>query len=173
LDRKKSVRKLKMRLVHGTKESRYMNTHIPHDEEGRHAMLLMDLNKLDQDLDSTASSSSDSEDSDGDDAGCESCESRRQCRFTASCLSSFVAAAGSACNAMLTVVPIVHLSCIDIMGVIARKGSFWTCRTAGQTAAGRSVVEVGSNPENIAPVLFGLQPTWNETQFRNVHVQVR
>jgi hypothetical protein len=74
---------------------------------------------------------------------------------------------------MLTVVPIVHLSCIDIMGVIARKGSFWTCRTAGQTAAGRSVVEVGSNPENIAPVLFGLQPTWNETQFRNVHVQVR
>jgi hypothetical protein len=32
----------------------------------------MDLNKLDQDLDSTASSSSDSSDSDGDDAGCES-----------------------------------------------------------------------------------------------------
>lgn len=72
LDRKKSVRKLKMRLVHGTKESRYTRTHVPHDEEGRNAMLLMDLNKLDQDLDSTASSSSNSSDSDGDDAGCES-----------------------------------------------------------------------------------------------------
>ena len=31
--RKKSVRKLKMRLVHGTKEDRYVKTHIPHDEE--------------------------------------------------------------------------------------------------------------------------------------------
>lgn len=35
LDRKKSVRKLKMRLVHGTKEDRYVRTHIPHDEEVR------------------------------------------------------------------------------------------------------------------------------------------
>ena len=72
LDRKKSVRKLKMRLLHGTKEGRYRRTGVPHDENGREGILEMDLNRLDQDVDSSASSSSDSSDSEGEDAGCES-----------------------------------------------------------------------------------------------------
>ena len=145
-----------MRLVHGTKEDRYVRTHIPHDEEVsselvprcscrpcwrlvmdslpqcRASMLEMNLNKWDQDLDSTMSSSSVSSDSDGDDAGCES----------------------------------------YIMGVIARKGAFWTCRCGGFKAAGRSLAAVGANPANIYPAIDGMAPTWNETQFRRVHVQV-
>ena len=95
-------------------------------------MLEMNLNKWDQDLDSTMSSSSVSSDSDGDDAGCES----------------------------------------YIMGVIARKGAFWTCRCGGFKAAGRSLAAVGANPANIFPAIDGMAPTWNETQFRRVHVQV-
>ena len=99
----------------------------------RASMLEMNLNKWDQDLDSTMSSSSVSSDSDGDDAGCES----------------------------------------YIMGVIARKGAFWTCRCGGFKAAGRSLAAVGANPANIYPAIDGMGPTWNETQFRRVHVQVR
>jgi hypothetical protein len=95
-------------------------------------MLEMNLNKWDQDLDSTMSSSSVSSDSDGDDAGSES----------------------------------------YIMGVIARKGAFWTCRCGGFKAAGRSLAAVGANPANIYPAIDGMAPTWNETQFRRVHVQV-
>ena len=102
LDRKKSVRKLKMRLVHGTKEDRYRHRGVPHDDIGRDGFLEMDLNRLDQQLDSTASSSSDSSDSDGEDAGCES----------------------------------------YIMGVVVRKGAFWSCRCGGVRAAGRSVKDV-------------------------------
>lgn len=95
-------------------------------------MLEMNLNKWDEDLDSTMSSSSVSSDSDGDDAGCES----------------------------------------YIMGVIARKGAFWTCRCGGFKAAGRSLAAVGANPANIFPAIDGMAPTWNETQFRRVHLQV-
>jgi|EP01047_Picozoa_sp_COSAG01_P017318 hypothetical protein len=58
------------------------------------------------------------------------------------------------------------------MGVLARKGSFWTCRTAGIAVGGRSVQAVCADPAIVAPCLVGLQPTWNETQFRSVQVQV-
>ena len=59
-----------------------------------------------------------------------------------------------------------------IMGVIARKGAFWMCRCGGFKAAGRSLAAVGANPANIYPAIDGMAPTWNETQFRRVHVQV-
>jgi hypothetical protein len=62
-----------------------------------------------------------------------------------------------------------HIVCA---GVIARKGAFWACRCGGFKAAGRSLTAVGANPANIYPAINGMAPTWNETQFRRVHVQV-